>query len=283
MTAAIEREFGGLDFLVHGAAFAPQAELKNPFVETSREGFFSSACGANARSRSSAATARSSSLSRRPGMSSHGCGSCRYPRAPPLKAAHAAALVAQAAATPAAARLSVVRGRARRGGYVAGPVGLAAVVRRTPFVLIEADSHLGLTNRLLAPFARRVCLAFALPGAIRTRYVVTGRPVRHRPSTGRLRADASGSDPRRRACSCSAARSARARSTTPRSRRSRGAFPRAPRRRRARSGALESPGPHYDLRGYISDFGEALLASDLVVPLGRLGLRDRGPRPARRC
>jgi UDP-N-acetylglucosamine--N-acetylmuramyl-(pentapeptide) pyrophosphoryl-undecaprenol N-acetylglucosamine transferase len=28
---------------------------------------------------------------------------------------------------------------------------------------------------------------------------------------------------------------------------------------------LQSPGPHYDLRGYVSDFGEALLASDLVV------------------
>jgi UDP-N-acetylglucosamine--N-acetylmuramyl-(pentapeptide) pyrophosphoryl-undecaprenol N-acetylglucosamine transferase len=28
---------------------------------------------------------------------------------------------------------------------------------------------------------------------------------------------------------------------------------------------LQSPGPHYDLRGYISEFGEALLASDLVV------------------
>ena len=28
---------------------------------------------------------------------------------------------------------------------------------------------------------------------------------------------------------------------------------------------LHAPGPHYDLRGYISDFGEALLASDLVV------------------
>ena len=28
---------------------------------------------------------------------------------------------------------------------------------------------------------------------------------------------------------------------------------------------LQSPGPHYDLRGYISDFGEALLASDLVI------------------
>lgn len=39
LAAAIDREFGGLDFLVHGAAFAPQAELSKPFVETSREGF----------------------------------------------------------------------------------------------------------------------------------------------------------------------------------------------------------------------------------------------------
>lgn len=39
VAAAIDREFGGLDFLVHGAAFAPQAELKNPFVDTSRDGF----------------------------------------------------------------------------------------------------------------------------------------------------------------------------------------------------------------------------------------------------
>jgi enoyl-[acyl-carrier protein] reductase I len=39
LAARIDREFGGLDFLVHGAAFAPQAELSNPFVQTSREGF----------------------------------------------------------------------------------------------------------------------------------------------------------------------------------------------------------------------------------------------------
>ena len=39
LAASIDREFGGLDFLVHGAAFAPAAELSNPFVETSREGF----------------------------------------------------------------------------------------------------------------------------------------------------------------------------------------------------------------------------------------------------
>jgi enoyl-[acyl-carrier protein] reductase I len=36
---AIDREFGGLDFVVHGAAFAPREELSAPFVQTSREGF----------------------------------------------------------------------------------------------------------------------------------------------------------------------------------------------------------------------------------------------------
>ena len=36
---AIEKEFGGLDFLLHGTAFAPREELSRPFVETSREGF----------------------------------------------------------------------------------------------------------------------------------------------------------------------------------------------------------------------------------------------------
>ncbi len=63
------------------------------------------------------------------------------------------------------------------GGYVAGPAGLAAVLSRTPFVLTEADSHLGLANRLLAGFARRVCLAFPIDGREGDRYLVTGRPV----------------------------------------------------------------------------------------------------------
>jgi UDP-N-acetylglucosamine--N-acetylmuramyl-(pentapeptide) pyrophosphoryl-undecaprenol N-acetylglucosamine transferase len=44
-------------------------------------------------------------------------------------------------------------------------------------VLTEADSHLGLTNRLLAPRARRVCLAFPIEGRDGDRYLVTGRPV----------------------------------------------------------------------------------------------------------
>ena len=35
----IDKAFGGLDFVVHGAAFAPRDELSAPFVQTSREGF----------------------------------------------------------------------------------------------------------------------------------------------------------------------------------------------------------------------------------------------------
>jgi UDP-N-acetylglucosamine--N-acetylmuramyl-(pentapeptide) pyrophosphoryl-undecaprenol N-acetylglucosamine transferase len=63
------------------------------------------------------------------------------------------------------------------GGYVAGPAGLAAVRMGLPLVLTEADSHLGLANRLLARRARRVCLAFPIPGRDGSPYLVTGRPV----------------------------------------------------------------------------------------------------------
>ena len=63
------------------------------------------------------------------------------------------------------------------GGYVAGPAGLAAVRMGLPLVLTEADSRLGLANRLLARRARRVCLAFPIPGRDGRPYVVTGRPV----------------------------------------------------------------------------------------------------------
>lgn len=36
---AIDQKFGGLDFVVHGAAYAPREELSNPFSQTTREGF----------------------------------------------------------------------------------------------------------------------------------------------------------------------------------------------------------------------------------------------------
>jgi UDP-N-acetylglucosamine--N-acetylmuramyl-(pentapeptide) pyrophosphoryl-undecaprenol N-acetylglucosamine transferase len=51
------------------------------------------------------------------------------------------------------------------------------VLGRIPLVLTEADSHLGLANRLLAGRARRVCLAFPIEGHGGERYLVTGRPV----------------------------------------------------------------------------------------------------------
>ena len=37
--ARVDQEFGGLDFLVHGAAFALREELSSPFTDTTREGF----------------------------------------------------------------------------------------------------------------------------------------------------------------------------------------------------------------------------------------------------
>ena len=51
------------------------------------------------------------------------------------------------------------------GGYVAGPMVLAAWTKRIPAALTEADAHVGLANRLAAPFARRVFLAYPIEGA----------------------------------------------------------------------------------------------------------------------
>jgi UDP-N-acetylglucosamine--N-acetylmuramyl-(pentapeptide) pyrophosphoryl-undecaprenol N-acetylglucosamine transferase len=96
----------------------------------------------------------------------------------PLKAAHAVALAGLA--VPRARRLLKGRGAdvvLGGGGYVAGPAGLAALSLRLPLVLTEADRHLGLANRLLARSARRVCLAFPIPGRDGERYAVTGRPI----------------------------------------------------------------------------------------------------------
>src|SRR5215211_5334837 len=96
----------------------------------------------------------------------------------PLRAVRAVVLAA--AATARARRLlrrlgadAVLGG----GGYVAGPVGLAARTLGLPLALTEADSHLGVTNRLLAPLAQRVFLAFPIEGRTGARYEVVGRPL----------------------------------------------------------------------------------------------------------
>ncbi len=152
------------------------------------------------------------------------------------------------------------------GGYVAGPVGLAAVLRRVPLVLTEADSHIGLSNRLLAPRARRVCLAFPIAGREGERYLVTGRPVPPRAAErGPARAALGiGED---ELCVLVFGGSLGARSINLAAV---AAFADAPYRvlhiaGRRDFGELRSPGPHYDLRDYVIPFGEALAAADLAV------------------
>jgi UDP-N-acetylglucosamine--N-acetylmuramyl-(pentapeptide) pyrophosphoryl-undecaprenol N-acetylglucosamine transferase len=63
------------------------------------------------------------------------------------------------------------------GGYVAGPMVLAARARGIPTALTEADAHLGLANRLAAPLSQRVFLAYAIDGRDGSKYRVVGRPV----------------------------------------------------------------------------------------------------------
>jgi UDP-N-acetylglucosamine--N-acetylmuramyl-(pentapeptide) pyrophosphoryl-undecaprenol N-acetylglucosamine transferase len=66
------------------------------------------------------------------------------------------------------------------GGYVAGPMVLAAWLARIPAALSEADAHLGLANRLAEPFARRVFLSFPIAGREKDKYRVSGRPLPER-------------------------------------------------------------------------------------------------------
>jgi UDP-N-acetylglucosamine--N-acetylmuramyl-(pentapeptide) pyrophosphoryl-undecaprenol N-acetylglucosamine transferase len=100
------------------------------------------------------------------------------PRRPSLGLVRALMLAARSpracARILAARRPNVVLGG---GGYVAGPMVLAASRRRVPTALMEADAHLGLANRLATPFARRVFLSFPIDGLDGDKYRVTGRPI----------------------------------------------------------------------------------------------------------
>src|SRR6478735_9486687 len=62
------------------------------------------------------------------------------------------------------------------GGFVAGPMVLAARLEGIPCALTEADAHLGLANRLAAPLAERVFLALPL-GLHGEKYRAVGRPI----------------------------------------------------------------------------------------------------------
>jgi len=194
----------------------------------------------------------------------------------PLRAARAIGLAA--AAVPRARRLlrsigadAVMGG----GGYVAGPVGLAARTLGLPLVLTEADSHLGVTNRLLARFADRIFLAFPIAGREGAPYEVAGRPLpagtgEAEPAQARRRLGIDPDEP----CVLVFGGSLGARrindaamdafgSGAP------GAILHASGRRDHpdllhRLEALSTP-PHYHLHAYLSPFADALAAADLVV------------------
>lgn len=100
------------------------------------------------------------------------------PREPGLQLARALGV---AVASPLACRRILARRRPHvvygGGGYVSGPMVLAAWTRGIPAALAEADAHLGLANRLAAPLAQRVFLSFPVEGRNGAKYRVTGRPI----------------------------------------------------------------------------------------------------------
>jgi UDP-N-acetylglucosamine--N-acetylmuramyl-(pentapeptide) pyrophosphoryl-undecaprenol N-acetylglucosamine transferase len=101
-----------------------------------------------------------------------------FPRRPSVALGRSLLL---AGAAPIACRRIL---RARRpdvvlggGGFVAGPMVFAASTLRIPTALTEADAHLGLANRLAAPFARRLFLSYPLATRHRRKAIVTGRAI----------------------------------------------------------------------------------------------------------
>jgi UDP-N-acetylglucosamine--N-acetylmuramyl-(pentapeptide) pyrophosphoryl-undecaprenol N-acetylglucosamine transferase len=90
----------------------------------------------------------------------------------PVKAVRGA-LVALRATVESFATVRAVRPSAvlSVGGYAAGPVSLAAALAGTPLALLEPNSVAGLSNRFLAPFAKRAYLAWGPAAGFRRRAV----------------------------------------------------------------------------------------------------------------
>ena len=101
-----------------------------------------------------------------------------FPRQPSFALARS---LARAATAPPACRAILRRRRPDvvlgAGGYVAGPMVLAAASMRIRAAVSEADAHLGLANRMALPFARRAFLAYPLHGRHGAKFRVVGRPI----------------------------------------------------------------------------------------------------------
>ena len=101
-----------------------------------------------------------------------------FPRKPSARApAGALAGGKGAVRVPGDPASAPARRRPRRGGYVAGPMVVAARLSGIPAALTEADAHLGLANRLAAPFASKLFLAYEIDGRDGSKVEVVGRPI----------------------------------------------------------------------------------------------------------
>ena len=82
------------------------------------------------------------------------------------------------------------------GGYVSVPVGIAATMRKIPLIVHEQNSHVGMTNRLLAASANYLALTYpetaGLPQDMKASCEHIGNPVRksvHSADGARARAE----------------------------------------------------------------------------------------------
>ncbi|RIY37875.1 undecaprenyldiphospho-muramoylpentapeptide beta-N-acetylglucosaminyltransferase [Psittacicella gerlachiana] len=63
------------------------------------------------------------------------------------------------------------------GGYVCGPVGVAAKLTKTPLIVVENNGVIGLTNKILSKFADLTLFSYPLKEAKKPEYIV-GQPLR---------------------------------------------------------------------------------------------------------
>lgn len=75
------------------------------------------------------------------------------------------------------------------GGYASASMGAAAIMTRTPLVLMEQNTRPGLANRMLSRFADKICVGFSDSAAYfsSAKVAVTGNPSRfqYRPDRSR--------------------------------------------------------------------------------------------------
>lgn len=75
------------------------------------------------------------------------------------------------------------------GGYVSVPIALAASILRIPIILHEQTLEAGIANKLVAKFARKICISWDQSGKFfpRDKVVLTGNPLRKEFEMGDLR------------------------------------------------------------------------------------------------